>query len=414
MSFLAAECVEKPLPMHGNPFWVSHQSGEIHPKSNTAISPVRDVIIIKEDCTIQTTEGLLIEDRGLLRSDLDLCRKGNKMESNSHHTASSSTNTRIMICIRFFAICLAVSFLRDPACRAATIRVPAEQPTIQAGINAAADGDIVLVADGIYTGDGNRDIDFKGKAITVTSENGPENCIIDCEGIDTDWHRGFVFQSGETVISNLDGFRVKNGYHENGGAVYCLDASPVIVNCSLVNNTAENRGGGLYCEGSSPALIGCFLGDNNAIERGGGLYCAAFCTLNIKDTSFVLNSADGGGGFYGYQTSTVTFDNCLFFMNSASWGGGIFGDCNMTLTTCTFEMNSAETGAGLKHNNVVSFDNCTFSENRASKDGGGLYLSLVIYRYAPMSVHRKRSGRKWRRNVCLLVFGIGHESVHVH
>ncbi len=57
---------------------------------------------------------------------------------------------------------------------AATIRVPADQPTIQAGIDAAILGDTVLVADGTYTGDGNRDIDFGGKGIVLKSENGPD------------------------------------------------------------------------------------------------------------------------------------------------------------------------------------------------------------------------------------------------
>ena len=49
----------------------------------------------------------------------------------------------------------------------------ADFSTIQEAIDAAVDGDAVLVAPGTYTGDGNRDIDFKGKAITVRSENGP-------------------------------------------------------------------------------------------------------------------------------------------------------------------------------------------------------------------------------------------------
>ena len=52
---------------------------------------------------------------------------------------------------------------------------------IQDGIDNASYGDTVLVADGIYNGYGNIDLDFKGKAITVISKNGATATIIDCE-----------------------------------------------------------------------------------------------------------------------------------------------------------------------------------------------------------------------------------------
>ena len=90
--------------------------------------------------------------------------------------------------------------------------------TIQAGIDAAENGDTVLVADGVYMGAGNRDLDFGGKLITVRSEHGPESCIIDCQGSEIDPHRGVYFHTRETAEAGVQGFslhdlplRVPNG-----------------------------------------------------------------------------------------------------------------------------------------------------------------------------------------------------------
>ena len=91
--------------------------------------------------------------------------------------------------------------------QARIIRVPGDYGTIQAGIDAAISGDTVLVANGTYKGIGNKDLDLKGKAITVTSENGAEATVIDCEGMG----QGFIFRSGETLRSVVSGFTIRNG-----------------------------------------------------------------------------------------------------------------------------------------------------------------------------------------------------------
>ena len=91
---------------------------------------------------------------------------------------------------------------------AATLRVPSEYATIQEAIDIAGDGDIVLVADGIYTGENNKNLTWDGaeKHIIVTSENGPDNCIIDCE----DDGIGFYFdRTNQNNNDVVNGFTIK-------------------------------------------------------------------------------------------------------------------------------------------------------------------------------------------------------------
>ncbi|MHC4705218.1 MAG: hypothetical protein ACYTFQ_32110, partial [Planctomycetota bacterium] len=133
------------------------------------------------------------------------------------------------------------------------LHVPSEYSTIQAAIDAAMPSDTVIVADGIYTGPGNRDIDFKGKAITVRSENGPFNCTIDCGGSSTEPHRGFRFHSGEGSTAVVSGFTITNGYGPDeaavwsdpaGGAIYCQDSDPTISRCIITGNSSGCCGAG--------------------------------------------------------------------------------------------------------------------------------------------------------------------------
>ncbi len=116
-----------------------------------------------------------------------------------------------------------------------TIHVPADAPSIQAGIDTAATGDTVLVAPGTYL----ENIDFKGKAITVTSSDGPATTILDGQA-----KRATVaFRSQEDYRSILSGFTVQNG-GQNADA----DAGDP--------NTFEHASptGGVFIESSSPSV----------------------------------------------------------------------------------------------------------------------------------------------------------------
>jgi len=162
-----------------------------------------------------------------------------------------------------FITCAAVLVFGGTAL-ATTIHVPADQPTIQAGIDAASDGDTVLVADGTYTGEGNINLDFGGKAIVVKSENGAENCIID--GENESETVGFNFNNGETTESVVNGFTITNCNCSFGAVITCyFSSSPTIINNIITGNYGTDCSGGIYCEDSSPNII------NNIIKENGDL-----------------------------------------------------------------------------------------------------------------------------------------------
>ncbi len=233
--------------------------------------------------------------------------------------------------------------------------------TIAAAVKAAAPGDSVRVAHGIYRGPGNRNIDFGGKDILVTG-----NATIDCEGLG----RAFVLRSGETRDAIIEGFTIINGAAPGvagdlrGGGIAILSPSfgspapsPTIRYCIFENcDTGIYNGGAMLIQEQSEALIErCIFRDNRS--GGGGAVQCEGSSAEFIACEFIGNEAGVGGAMLLTGASPLIV-NCLYVDNTgASPGGGaIFGNSGSTPTiiNSTFTGNSGPGGAWYSNRGSVA------------------------------------------------------------
>lgn len=294
-----------------------------------------------------------------------------------------------IIFLVFLAVLVVSSFFRAAVGYGAELLVPSDYATIQDAITAAGTGDTVTVASGTYTGDGNRDLDFVGKAITVRSANGAAVCIIDCEGNDSDPHQGFYFGNGEGADSVLDGFTITGGYGERGGAIYCWETSPTIRNCILRENTAYNYGGAMCLDQSVSTISGCVIEDNRTSRddggnsNGGGLFLTNFSDVTITDCVIRDNTAGNyGGGIQASSSSPLIVNSIISGNRTLNYSGAGYNGTGQGISlrtsfvNCLISGNLTEApntnGGGVAVNwpSSTEFINCTVVGNFGNRGGG--------------------------------------------
>lgn len=269
-------------------------------------------------------------------------------------------------------VCSVLAWL--PSCgTAAVIRVPSDEPTVQAGITAAVVGDTVLVAPGVYHEHG---ITLKSGVALAGDSQQPSAVVIDAEF----WGR-ICTGTGLDAGTSITGMTFKNGLSgfAPGGAMTFDHCTLHISNVHFVGNAAYGSGGALSCDFSSLTLVDVVFDGNAALLGGQGGAISCFSSdIVLCGARFESNSAALSGGALSSTISELHLDHVVFSGNTAGQDGGAVASgasSPATMEWVTFYRNEAADagGAVMYSTGSLTLANTTFCENSAGVRGGAIY-----------------------------------------
>jgi hypothetical protein len=289
---------------------------------------------------------------------------------------------------RFFGLAILVSGLATFSASAATLYVSLESTNpvapyatwataatnIQDAVDAAKNGDTVLVTNGVYATESREVSAFSDwytnstrvvvtNSIKLESVNGP--LVTRIEGSQGDWVSVYSREGGVRCVflgtnTVLCGFTLNNGHADAGGGVWCVSTNAVVTNCVFEGNHAF-RGGGAY----GGILLNCTF-TNNSAYQGGGVSHA-----NVFNCQLLGNYAGGSDSRAGAAGDSCVFHNCVLGGNFTV--GGISG-MHFVLWNCTLYNCTVANNRGLLEG---SFYNCLISDNFSAVQGS-LYGCTVV------------------------------------
>jgi hypothetical protein len=275
---------------------------------------------------------------------------------------------------------------------AATHHVPGEYPTIQAGLDAAAFGDTVLVAPGTYTDYETRPIGtacaFLVDGVVLRSEQGPAVTTIDMQGQGSGAASviiGVGLLSGETVV---EGFAVAGPppVLSGSGVTLVEGGRTTIRQCVFADLDSGANAGGVHADHANVEIVHCeFV--NCVGSVAGGVWADQEVTVTGSSFRNCGHHAIRLEGEIGGVVETALISDCEFIENWSGRGAGALsiGDCEggFQITGCHFERNvstESEGGAMLCGLTFVkapnTIENCTFVFNRLESGGSGGAVSM--------------------------------------
>jgi hypothetical protein len=221
---------------------------------------------------------------------------------------------------------------------------------------------VIELADGVFAGDGNRDLDFNGKGVTLRSVGGdPSQCTIDAEGYESNERRCIDLRDGEPPETRIEGITLRGGYTHSMGLV---------------------DGAGIRCvSGSAAALVNCHFVDNTAATwgAGGAAYIDFDSSLQFSECLFQNNIGWSGGAVASRSTTGTVFTDCRFIENASnpgeSGGAVTLGQSPAIFQGCEFTGNETLGAGGAVHLpacGTVSFLDCEFTGNSGLSGGGAI------------------------------------------
>ncbi len=258
---------------------------------------------------------------------------------------------------------------------AAILHVPKDFPTIQAAVDAAENGDTVLVAPGHYP----ENLAVLGKSLSLVSSDGPKQTTIDGGG------SGPVVTIDQSESALLEGFTITNGNSDlGGGGVRCI-VSTVTIRGNVITENFASRGGGIHSIGSTTTVVDNELSNNLGSgfwSAGGAIFCQAGeveATSNVVENNRCQGFLSGGGAFGNRDGGFFVATRNLFHGNSTDGvGGAVSAYDDFVLHENQFIGNSSlgEGGAIVLlggHPIAISITGNLFVGNSAGAFGGAIY-----------------------------------------